>query len=339
MVVTAMVFDNYNLTISSWNVHGLNSKKLKDKDFLDCIKKYDIMSLCETWTTKDRNIHIKGYNNYHIPSCGKEKGRKSGGIVVYVKKSIDQYVTCVSKDKNRVWLCLESSHFGWDKDIYLALLYCPPADSPYYTNQLESLEAEINTFSQRGKVTIVGDLNARVGELQDFILNDNDMYVPLPDDYISDQIPRHRLSCDKTVNQAGRQLIDMTIATGLRILNGRYMGDSLGQFTFLSPQGASTIDYTLCHYSLLEKVSYFIIKPITVFSDHCQIICSLKCKYNVTKDTHKREYSHYNTTLPSRPKWNQDSKSMFVKGHVPTRNLAMSQYRQDCSVYVQTLCY
>jgi hypothetical protein len=75
---------------------------------------------------------------------------------------------------------------------------------------------------------ICGDFN---GGLQDFILND-DVKSWLPNDYISDvSINRHQL--DEISNLHDNLLVKLCKHLQIRILNGRFLGDSLGFFTFI----------------------------------------------------------------------------------------------------------
>ena len=125
------------LSITSWNVNGL-IKKLKEQEFMEMIAKYDIVCLYETWTTPQSEIDINGFMKYHEPSTSKGKGRKSGGIVVYVKSNVSEGVICTKRENNLIWIKLTSSYFGWQDDIYLAAVYCPPNGSSYNNNQLDT---------------------------------------------------------------------------------------------------------------------------------------------------------------------------------------------------------
>ena len=57
-------------------------------------------------------------------------------------------------------------------------------------------------------------------------------------------MPRHNM--DTSGNNYGEKLLDLCKGTGLRILNGRFLGDTLGHPTCYSPNGnPSTIDYII----------------------------------------------------------------------------------------------
>ena len=97
------------------------------------------------------------------------------------------------------------------------------------------LQNEALKFNKKCEVLICGDFNARTRGLQDFILNDdvkeNFVDCPLPNDYISDvSINRHQL--DEISNLHGNLLVKLCKDLQMRILKGRFLGDSLGFFTF-----------------------------------------------------------------------------------------------------------
>ena len=94
----------------------------------------------------------------------------------------------------------------------------------------------------------------------------------LPDNYKSD-FQLTRKSQDKIINPQGRDLLDLCVSAQLRILNGRFIGDLLGNMTFFSMKGCSVVDYAITSESLLSSVNYFIVKTPSYFSDHNQIVC------------------------------------------------------------------
>lgn len=75
----------------------------------------------------------------------------------------------------------------------------------------------------KGKVIVMGDLNARAGEQQDWITMDTSDHVSLPEDYPVDANMSHmlRASMDHTMNTCGQMLIDTCIATWMKLVNGR----------------------------------------------------------------------------------------------------------------------
>jgi hypothetical protein len=141
-------------------------------------------------------------------------------------------------------------------------------------------------------------LNARTGNLLDFITQDSVREsfsdCPLPDTYVEDHfIARQQL--DKTSNYHGNLLTEICKSNNLRLLNGRFLGDSIGFYTFYNSNGKSTVDYMLASSILYTYIEYFCISPPNELSDHCLLSTGIKLstrntnvnsdKYNMCADT------------------------------------------------------
>jgi hypothetical protein len=94
--------------------------------------------------------------------------------------------------------------------------------------------------------------------------------------YSVDTEPPKRNNQDKGTNARGSELLDLCISSGLRILNGRKVGDTLGCFTCHKYNGSSTVDYGVVSEGLFPHVQYFHVdKCVSDLSDHCKISFSL----------------------------------------------------------------
>ena len=158
--------------------------------------------------------------------------------------------------------------------MYLCLAYISPETSTHQlsrNNIWNLLEDEISNFSNTGHILLTGDFNARTGLLPDYVSHDSDLHVALPPDYSVD-IPIPRKLEDHTVNNYGRELLDVCVAGGLRIINGHIRPDaSKGAFTCFFPKGTSVVDYTITSEDVLKYVSHFQVGDISTFSDHCPL--------------------------------------------------------------------
>ena len=160
--------------------------------------------------------------------------------------------------------------------------------APHYDNDFTSLEGEVLTFSSKGKIVLIGDFNSRTGQNPNFIeidssqINDVDGVDLLPPDYVSDTELK-RVNQDFIIKSHGKKMLDLCLSSGLRILNGRFLGDSLGYFTYMSNNGFSSVDYAILSESLLPSVIYFKTNDFTYLSDHVQIELYLKC--SITHET------------------------------------------------------
>lgn len=109
---------------------------------------------------------------------------------------------------------------------------------------------------------LCADLNAHTAKEPDFCIDDdiND-YVNLPVNCVQDTC-RHRNNQDlRPLDTQGKQILALCKATGLRIINGRTLGDTMGHFTCFCEGGdPSVIDYMLASERLLSKINYFWVK-------------------------------------------------------------------------------
>ncbi|CAC5388661.1 unnamed protein product [Mytilus coruscus] len=165
-----------------------------------------------------------------------------------------------------------------------------------------------------GQIVLIGDLNARTGQRADYIVNDSDHinnfdgFDLLPENYITDsEIKRNNQ--DTSVNTVGTKLLDLCLSSRLRLLNGRFLGDSLGYYTYMSSSGFSTVDYAVISESLLSSVKYFKTNDFTYLSDHVQITLYMKCSINIDKEIGLEEKGwHWIKSY----KWTENSKLKLI---------------------------
>ena len=160
---------------------------------------------------------------------------------------------------------------------------------------------------------LCGDFNAHTSDCPDFVLDDSLSNIDvLPADYCIDTYLQ-RCSRDKgRVDTHGLMLLDLCKQTGLRILNGRFDKDKLGNFTHIGSRGSSVVDYVITTQNLMNNVSYFQVHDPNILSDHCVIDFSFEFKVNT-------QFVHYDEcNLNSREivhekyKWNNDLKHAFI---------------------------
>ena len=285
------------LRLCCWNIQGIQNQqvgnKLNESEVASTFMRYDIICLLETHGDLDTNIDLKGYKSFAVcrPKFGKAR-KPSGGIAVLVKDEVNPGVSIIKSTHlphDMLWLKLNKNYFRSPKDIYVGVTYLSPANSSYVQRQDIDLfglvENEVVKYAALGDIMLMGDFNARTGNGNDYIENDrSDMFIPLPDMYIQDapMAPRH---ChDSVMNGYGRKLLELCRCTGLRLLNGRKLGDTLGRFTCHEYGGNSTIDYILSNLNLYDKVQYFKVNEWHGhLSDHCIIECGLSTEVSTTE--------------------------------------------------------
>ncbi len=174
------------LTITLWNIQGINSSSLgcktKTLDFKKSVLDIDIIILQETWRRTDEvSLCPPGYREISISSqkhAEITRGRDSGGTIIWYKIEIAKYIQIIKKEETHIWIKIDNQLNQTTKDIFLCALYIPPSESPYYNeNIFETLHSEINHFQAQGSVLVCGDLNARTGSLPDYTTDSGNNYI------------------------------------------------------------------------------------------------------------------------------------------------------------------
>ena len=277
------------LTISSWNVQGLfyrnnneRFSKLHDTDFVDQIKS-DIVCFLETKAQKGDNLTLKDYTL--LKHCFRQRNGKGiyGGIALYSKASITKGITILNtKSTEYMWVKLDRFFFNHQTDIYICFVYNSPKYSTFTKRQsnlpsaLEMIEDDITKYSTMGNTVLLGDFNAHTSTSDlDFVSGDygKGMEDILPNAYISDSVllSRNSLKSNIKTDDYGRMLLDLCISSQCRILNGRTLGDTVGNLTSFQYNGCAVVDYCVVDQRLLDSVNFFKIGDFTTFSDHCQL--------------------------------------------------------------------
>ena len=132
---------------------------MTDEDFVDCVRSYDIVFLCETWTSRRNtiNLDIEGYDSAHIfgqKTPGVNKGRQSGGISVYFRKTLKQFITVIEQNKfGIIWLKIDKTLFKFNEDIYICHIYIPPKSSKVLVDKdfdfFEEIEKNIEKYRKK----------------------------------------------------------------------------------------------------------------------------------------------------------------------------------------------
>ena len=97
----------------------------------------------------------------------------------------------------------------------------------------------------------------------------------------------------------------------LKILNGRKIGDLAGKYTCHHYNGSSTVDYIMTETDLFDKVRYFQVFPLTLFSDHYPIIENMDIKSINSKSKNTDQKNHIKA--PGYFKWDINSKQKILK--------------------------
>ena len=212
--------------------------------------------------------------------------RASGGIAVLVKNDIHNGVKLMESVCSEIlWVKIDKTFFTLEDDLYIAIVYVSPHNSSYTAKREDIftlLEQSFAKYSDLGKCMVMGDFNARTSNLNDFVSSDCLKYV-LPnahDTYVKDT-PLPRCNQDlHNVDKHGEYLLDLCKSTGLRILNGRAIGDTKGHFTCFSPCGnPSVIDYILVDHFIMNMMQTMRVNNLTPFSIHCKLSVNIRLPF------------------------------------------------------------
>ena len=253
-------------------------------DLCNYFTKFDFVCLSETWLKEETSfvIDLPGYAHFSFcrPIINHRNKRGAGGLLLYIKKELQEGVRVLphGKKQDRMWIVLDKTAFVLERDTYVGFFYIPPVTSCNAIQarlQWQTLELEIQQYKHMGDVVVMGDLNARIGLLNDNIVRDTiPNNVPCTLYCVSESLPR--VSQDITVNMYGKQLIDICINTGLQIVNGRVGADrGIGRYTCYTYNGSSVVDYVLAQTGIRERIVSFEVDDLQLHSDHCPILLEL----------------------------------------------------------------
>lgn len=213
----------------SWNINGLR-RKITDNDFLTFLSDYDLIFLSETWLSGNdtTNYDIDGYMCEHIYGNKRRntsRGRYGGGIAVYYKKELKQYIKIVQKEQcGIIWVKISAELFPFDQDVFLCHVYVPPTFSKSLNSSnmdfYDILESHITKYNDLGKIYITGDINARTSDCLDYFVFDK--YLDQNLTFMNSSDIPIRVNQDRIIDYNGRYLLDLCQSTGLLIANGRF---------------------------------------------------------------------------------------------------------------------
>ncbi|NRB81826.1 MAG: endonuclease/exonuclease/phosphatase family protein [Saccharospirillaceae bacterium] len=295
--------------ILSWNIQSpvtVNGPKVDDQNFLQTIIKHDIICLQEI----RRSIKVPGFRSF----CNLRQGEKHGGVGILYKNELSPGVQRIKNTIGDIIACkLKKSFFNVSSDIIIINAYVKPANTSSKTydsdgqDTLKQLDNLVSKLREQGEVILCGDFNSRIATEPDYIEHDstgNDNFVPLPDDYVPDNLTK-RNSEDKKTNSYKRPFLELLINNHIHILNGRTLGDLKGSKTCIQYGGSSVVDYFIASAAIKKYIRHMNVMPFTIYSDHKPIALNLKLGHeNVLQCKNLNDYDK----APLRYKFDDTSK-------------------------------
>lgn len=274
------VATNHEISISicSYNVNGL-SNKLIYPYFFDFLCKKDVFFCLETHVfqqTKMMQLQ-KYFPNYklHWKSAERRSNRGRGIAGLLVGWKLDLVAKYglqleITEHENITTLSIK-------KDLQFIEIIPVYLRNENWRAEFTNLKTYLLNNGARN-LAIMGDVNIRIGELQQDIV---------PYLHNSTKILHPRKSQDKVTNIFGKDFIEMCDDFNLRVLNGAFCNDEEGAFTYSSVLGDSVNDITAVSNSILYKVESFTVDDAS-WSDHFPITVTIKLtNMNEAKKTKK----------------------------------------------------
>ena len=276
-----------SLTILNWNIGGLLDKICLD-GFCDFINSFDIVGLSETYTNLRFDFSIK-FKDFIVKHCPAENfsylGRPSGGLVLFIRKSISDMIELVDTGISHVLgIKIKKEYLNSNKDVLFINTYIHPVGSVFYSNKeyantFDEIEQFILDQTDQGNdvdIIIGGDLNARIG---DWCYQEN---AELDEDEEDDESKIYdRNTLDQVTNNHGKRLIEICTMFGLTPLGGLKEKRFDSKHTFIGHRGSSHIDHYVASTNLLDQITDFKIRE-RIESDHLPITMTLNCKREVS---------------------------------------------------------
>ena len=221
----------------------------------------DVVAISESHLQGNETIDMEGYvwfgHNRQGTHIRAPKG--SGGVGILVREELLQnfHVELVDKSYEGI-IGIKLQHRISEYTVIVFSCYLPPENSTWGRDSLSffsHLLSQIYLLNEIDAIVVCGDLNSRVGKLDD--------YIPDVDE----------LSCrkivDNIVNQHGKGLIEFLKESRLCMLNGRVGEEGDNDYTCTTSRGRSVVDYILTNHETIQYCSKFkVMSCIEIIDEH-----------------------------------------------------------------------
>ena len=139
----------------------------------------------------------------------------------------------------------------------------------------------------------------------------------------NDQVKRKRMNQDNIINKFGHELRDIRICTNMKILNGRTIGDLIGQPTYIGPNGCSTVDYVIASEKAItgnkEIVQKFKVEELNMLSDRRPLSLFLNSAMDITNsNSNSSSILKHSKDRQGKQMYNPNFKEMLNSNEIKT---------------------
>ena len=283
------------------------------------ILSHDFICLTETFLTNELSIDsFKEHVIFQKPARKlSRQGRPSGGVICLVRKKFEKQVKPIYTDiGNFVYLMIDKSLFGLEKDVLYASVYVPPEGSPYYnitglsSDGIAVLEDSLidNVLLDNDVYVLLnGDLNSRTSNVAQPVSKDEEYFYDVLDD--DSCVTRH--SQDNVINPFGSSLLYMCNTLDLCIINGTCSGDRHGAFTYISDNGCSVIDYFMLSKALYANVFDLCELEVVEHTDCKHLPVRLTLKLHIDNNVANNKHEKKSTVKVEKFTWDETKAHLF----------------------------
>ena len=276
----------------------MNETKLANDDIIDISNYF--------WFGNNRkNTHI------HAPTA-------SGGVGLLVRDTFAENYKFEEIDKTYTdIIAMKFTHKISEFCFVVISGYLPPENSPWgrdafsFFNHILQL---IYMYHEVDALFIMGDFNARIGDLSDF-------------DEAIDKLTQRIPNVDNKINMHGRGFIEFLLDAKCCVLNGRVTPEKSNKFTFQSTRGLSQVDYVvtmhdnlaLCNTMNIKSCTEIInnlnleqlVAPTSRIPDHSLLTLDLSLSFHVLEGIDDENAAPTNADV------NKQQKNKYIVRNIP----------------------
>ena len=206
----------------------------------------DIVCLTETHLRDNDDIVLEDYTYFgaNRKVLNPKSTRGSGGIGLLIRTSLFNTCSierCCEIDDYVLGILIKNYQSG--HSMLVMCVYLPPEDSRYGQNNeliLNLISYELFNNEDVDDIYICGDFNARIGKLNDSVMNST---VPMC------------TVLDDTINLQGQKLVNFCNDVNCCVVNGRVTTDQDDFTSLTSYKGKAVVDYHITRCENLKNIT------------------------------------------------------------------------------------